>query len=206
MAERLKTPPTKSALLTLRRQVEFLEEGYELLERKRELLTHLVHERLASYRRLRRQVRAALETAYEWLAISHLRMGSRILEQAGLGVRPALSIRVLPRSSLGVEYPSVSAQREPLQPVSLLWTDASLDETRRHMADLAVMLAELGEAETALRRLLHEQRKTQRRVNALKNNVIPKYKATIRYISAALEEEERNALFQIKVLRRMQDE
>jgi len=35
----------------------------------------------------------------------------------------------------------------------------------------------------------------------LKYNIIPRYRATIRYIESALEEEERNMLFQIKLLR-----
>lgn len=201
MQPRLKIPPTKSALLELKRRVEFLQEGYSLLERKRELLTRLVYERLSHYRKLRREARGALEAAYGSLAITHMRMGARMLCQAGLGLAPAIKVRVLPRSSLGVEYPSVKAQREPLQPVSLMWTDASFDVTRDRLAELAVVLARLGEAETALRRMLTEQRRTQKRVNALKYNVIPRYQSTIRYIEAALEEEERNTLFQIKVLR-----
>ena len=40
---RLRTAPTKSALLNLRKQVRFLEDVYALLERKRELLTRLVY-------------------------------------------------------------------------------------------------------------------------------------------------------------------
>lgn len=36
---------------------------------------------------------------------------------------------------------------------------------------------------------------------ALRYNVVPRYQETIRYIEGALEEEERNTLFQIKVLR-----
>ena len=82
-----------------------------------------------------------------------------------------------------------------------MWTDASFDEVRIRLVRLAVLLARFGEAETALRRFLAEQRKTQKRVNALKYNVIPRYRATIHYIEAALEEEERETLFQIKVLR-----
>lgn len=49
--------------------------------------------------------------------------------------------------------------------------------------------------------LLAASRKTQKRVNALKYNIIPRYQATVRHIRAALEEDERNTLFQIKVLR-----
>ncbi len=200
MARLLKVPPTKSTLLELRRQLTFLEAGYELLERKRELLTRLVYERLAQYREIRKDARVVLQDAYRWLGVTHLRMGSRMLEQVGLGLPPALSVRVLPRSSLGVEYPAVTTQELPLGPVSLLWTDMTFDQTRLRMVKLAHVLANLGEAETALRRLLAEQRKTQKRVNALRYNVIPRYRATLRFITAALDEEERNTLFQIKVL------
>jgi V/A-type H+-transporting ATPase subunit D len=187
-------------LLDLRRQVAFLQAGYELLERKRELLTRLVYERLADYREIRKEAHNVLTDAYQWLGITHLRMGSRMLEQVGVGLPPALSVRILPRSSLGVEYPSVTTDRLPLEPVSLLWTDMTFDQTRHRMVKLVEVLASLGEAETALRRLLAEQRKTQKRVNALRYNVIPRYRETLRFITSVLEEEERNTLFQIKIL------
>ncbi len=201
MNERLRIPPTKSALLTLKRQVTFLEQGHALLERKKELLTRLVYERLGQYRQLRNQTRTALEQAYRWLSVTHMRMGSRKLGQVSLGLPLAVEVNILPRSNLGVQYPSVTAETRPLQPIGFTGTDASLDETRLRLSEMAVLLARLGEAETALWRLLEEQRKTQKRVNALKYNVIPKYRNTIRFIESSLEEEERNTLFQIKVLR-----
>lgn len=204
MRGRLKIPPTKSALLTLRRQVAFLVQGHAMLERKRELLTRLVYERLGHYRQLRTEVRTALTEAYHWLGMAHMRMGSQMLRQSTIGLKPALRLTILPRSSVGVEYPAVEATALPLQPVGLMWTDASFDEARRRLTHVAVLLARLGEAETALWRLLAEQRKTQKRVNALKYNVIPRYRTTIRYIRSVLEEEERNTLFQIKVLREAQ--
>ena len=201
MNERLRIPPTKSALLALKRQVTFLEQGHALLERKKELLTRLVYERLGQYRQLRNQTRTALEQAYRWLSVTHMRMGSRKLGQVSLGLPLAVEVNILPRSNLGVQYPSVTAETRPLQPIGFTGTDASLDETRLRLSEMAVLLARLGEAETALWRLLEEQRKTQKRVNALKYNVIPKYRNTIRFIESSLEEEERNTLFQIKVLR-----
>jgi V/A-type H+-transporting ATPase subunit D len=196
------SPPTKSALLNLKRQVTFLQQGHGLLERKRELLTRLVYEHLTRYRQLRRKARAALEDSYYWLSITHMRMNSRQLRQTALGIHPSFLVRILPRSSLGVEYPSVTTEQLPLEPISLLSTTASLDETRAKLTELAMVLAQLGEAETSLRRMLIEQRKTQKRVNALQYNVIPRYQASIRYIQSALEEEERNTLFQIKLLQK----
>lgn len=201
MKNRLNVRPTKSTLLSLRRQVTALQKGHDLLERKRELLTRLVRQRLRNYRELRLTVSKVLQDAYHWLSIAHMRMGSTQLRQAVLGLKPALSVYILPRSSIGVEYPTVTVERAPLQPVGLMWTDASFDEAHQRMTDIAVLLAQLGEAETALWRLLTEQRKTQKRVNALKYNVIPRYQTTIRHIESVLSEEERNMLFQLKVMR-----
>ncbi len=201
MASRLKVSPTKSVLLSLKKQVNFLQQGHTLLERKKELLTRLVYERLKAYRELRNEARASMQRAYYWLGISHVRMGSSALHSAAQGLAPALNVQILPRSSIGVQYPSITAETYPLEPIGLMGTDASFDETRQHFAEMVKLMARLGEAETALWRLLEEQRKTQKRVNALKYNVIPKYKTTIHFIESSLEEEERNTLFQIKVLR-----
>lgn len=203
---RVKAPPTKNTLLELRKQVRFLEEGHTLLERKRELLTRLVYDRAAAYRTLRAETEEALGRAYGWLAIAHLRMGSHGLELTGLGTHPSLSVEIVPKRSLGVEYPAITARALPLEPVGLLGTDPSFDETRLALTHATALLAHLGEAEMALGRLMCEQRKAQKRVNALKYNIIPRYRNTIRYIESALEEEERNALFQIKVLRERRGE
>lgn len=201
MSRRLQLPPTRSTLLEVRRQLVFLEQGYRLLDRKRELLTRLMYDRLGSYRKLREQVDSQLRDAYKWLAITQMRMGSRQLHQAAVGLSASMKVHILPRSSLGVQYPSVTVKRLALQPVSLLWSDSSFDEARLRMAELALSLARLGESEMALRRVTQEQRKTQKRVNALRYNVIPSYRETIRNIENVLEEEERNALFQNKLLK-----
>ncbi len=201
MSKRLQVRPTKNTLLALRKQLVSLQHGHDLLERKRELLTRLVHQRLKKYRELRLTVSQALQLTYYWLSIAHMRMGTTQLRQAVVGLKPALSVYILPRSSIGVEYPTVSVESSPLLPIGLMWTDSSFDEARSRMTQIAVLLAQLGEAETALWRLLTEQRKTQKRVNALKYNVIPRYQTTISYIESALSEEERNTLFQLKVMR-----
>ncbi len=204
MKKRLPVPPTKSALLQIGRQAQFLRQGQQMLEKKRDLLTRLVHERLGQYRELRAQTQHELVEAYHWLAIVQMRMGEQMLRQSAVGLQQAVAVHVLARSSVGVEYPSVTATALPLQPVGLMWTDVSFDEARLRLRDLTVKLARLGEAESALWRLLAASRKTQKRVNALKYNIIPRYQATEQHIRAALEEDERNTLFQIKVLRKQQ--
>jgi V/A-type H+/Na+-transporting ATPase subunit D len=197
----IKVPPTKNTLLKLKKQAKFLEEGHDLLERKRELLTRLVYERIGEYRQLREEAEKMLANAYRCLSIAHLRMGSRGMHQAALGTEPALRVDILPRRALGVEYPAVTSERLPLKPVGLLGTEVSFDNTRDNLANATMLLARLAEVETALHRLMEEQRKAQKRVNALKYNIIPLYQRTIHFIQSSLEEEERNTLFQVKLLR-----
>ena len=198
---RLRSAPTKSALLALRKQVRFLEDGHTLLERKRELLTRLVYQHIREYQDLKRTTKDAVQKAYRWLSIAQLRMGDRTIAQATLGASLSTSMKVLPRRSLGVQYPSVEATVVAPQPVGLLGTDPSFDEARHSFAQAAVNLAKLAAVEMALYRLISEQRKAQKRVNALKYNIIPSYKKVIKRIAEALEEEERGTLFQIKRLR-----
>jgi len=90
----------------------------------------------------------------------------------------------------------------PLKPVGLLGTDASFDATRRNLADAARLLAKLsgvtGGAEPAdrgasARRRSGECAQVQTSSRGTWN--------TIRFIESALQEEERNMLFQIKILR-----
>jgi V/A-type H+-transporting ATPase subunit D len=202
MAQNLiKVAPTKNTLLTLRKQVAFLEQGHSLLERKRDLLTRLVYERIGHYRKLRKETHESVREAYRWLAIAQLRIGGRLLKQASLGTEPTLAVEILPRRALGVQYPAVNVHTLPPKPVGLLGTDASFDAARRFLTDAGRLLAKLAESQAALSRLIAEQRKAQKRVNALKYNIIPRYRNTIRHIESALQEEERNTLFQIKILR-----
>jgi V/A-type H+-transporting ATPase subunit D len=200
MQERLNIPPTKSSLLDLRRRLLFLNEGYRLLERKRELLTRLVYEKLAEYRRINKTTRESFRNAYRWLSITQMRMGSQRIQQLAIGMPLAVEAKVLPRRNMSVQYPSVEIRKLPLLPVGILGTDASLDQTRSSFADMVVRAAQLAEVESALWRLLEEQRKTQKRVNALRYNIIPRFERTISYVESTLEEEERNTLFQLKVL------
>ncbi len=202
MSHPLNVPPTKNSLLNLKKQVILLEQGYTLLEQKRELLTRLVYERIGSYRSRRKEAKELLKSAYYWLSLAQMRMSSNGIQQVTLGTEAAVGLKLFPRRSLGVQYPAIESDVLPLKPVGLLGTDASIDEVRQKLRDAVIALAKLSEIKTVLGRLIDEQRKAQKRVNALKYNVIPRYQTTIHKIESILEEEERNTLYQIKVLRR----
>ena len=60
---------------------------------------------------------------------------------------------------------------------------------------------QLAEVETSIYRLAESIRKTQKRANALQNIVIPNFDRTVRFISDALEEKEREEFVRLKVIK-----
>ena len=71
-----------------------------MLERKRELLNRLVFEKLAEYRKLNQLTEDSMSTAYRWLGISQMRMGSRRIQQLAVGMPEAIEARILPHGYL----------------------------------------------------------------------------------------------------------
>ena len=61
----------------------------------------------------------------------------------------------------------------------------------------------LAEVETSIYRLADAIKKTQKRANALQNIVIPGLDGTIRFITDALEEKEREEFARLKVIKRV---
>ena len=64
--------------------------------------------------------------------------------------------------------------------------------------DLTMVLAEV---DNSVYRLAHAIRKTQKRANALKNIVIPNFEYTVKFITDALEEKEREEFSRQKVIK-----
>ncbi|MFN2168936.1 MAG: V-type ATP synthase subunit D, partial [Anaerolineae bacterium] len=73
---KLDLPPTKSSLLSLQSQLEFAEEGFDLLEQKRQILVYELMSRLGRARETERRVGEALEPAYAALRDSLLDLGA----------------------------------------------------------------------------------------------------------------------------------
>ena len=64
----------------------------------------------------------------------------------------------------------------------------------------------MAEVETSIYRLAEAIKKSQKRANALKNIVIPGFDSTIRIITEALEEKEREEFVRLKVLKKQNED
>jgi V/A-type H+-transporting ATPase subunit D len=199
---RINIPPTRSNLLRIKHELQFARNGYEILDRKREVLTteliHVAH----SAQELEDRVWKQLAEAYTALGHAKLSMGQEHVEWAAMAVSKTVEVQVKFRGVMGVPIPLVEAHGEPpAMPYSLGDTTAALDEASVAFRQVLSQLPELAELEASVWRLAGELRKTQRRVNALQYIFIPNYIETVSFIEASLEEREREETFRLKLLK-----
>ncbi|MDX9956359.1 MAG: V-type ATP synthase subunit D [Anaerolineae bacterium] len=199
---RMRLAPTRSNLLSVRADLKVAREGYEILDKKREVLTteliHIAHRATV----LQTRVWALLAEAYQALAIARLSMGREHLEWAALSVNETIEVKVQLRSIMGVVIPKAeSSGGPPEMPYSLGDTTVALDEAAARFREVLAEVPELAEMLTTVWRLARELQKTQRRVNALQYIFIPQYETTEAFIESALEEREREETFRLKRLK-----
>lgn len=195
--------PTRSNLLALSRQLDFAEEGYDLLEQKRQLLVLEIMARLPMLQAARTRRDAAIRLLHDTIRAATLTAGALTLDHAAHAVRADHEVAVTEQHQLGLRLPRASVQMAPLGPhFGTLDTPAQADEVLRQVAVVLPIVAEHAALETSVLRLAAELRKTQRRVNALSKIFIPNHRDTIAYIRSTLEERERETLAVLKTVRR----
>ena len=194
--------PTRMNLIRIKKELRFAREGYEILDRKREVLTtelvRVAHEADI----LQKEVWKLLETAYRALEQARLTMGSDHVEWAALAASKTVDVHLKLRGIMGVAIPVIEASGDlPKMLYSLGDTNASLDQAAAAFREVVLKMPQLCMLVTTVWRLAGELRKTQRRVNALQHIFIPQYEETVAFIVSSLEEREREETFRLKWLK-----
>lgn len=198
----LNIAPTKSNLLSLKQQLRFAEEGYDLLEQKRQMLVFELMSRLPRVQKLEREVTERLRSAFSASRAATFESGSETVDRAALGVKSNDGVRLQTQHLMGIRLPKIVYSPASAEiPFGIGGTSAKMDVAARGFYDLLPKLAELAELQNSVIRLARELRKTQRRCNALSKLFIPTYRNTIAYIAGTLEERERESLTILKMIR-----
>jgi V/A-type H+-transporting ATPase subunit D len=199
---RINVPPTRSNLLRMKQELQFSREGYEILDKKREVLTAELIRLSHDAEMFQEQIWSRLALAYRTLEQARLTMGQEHVEWAALAVNKTVDVQLKFRGVMGVSLPLIEARGKPPEmSYSLGDTTAALDEASAVFREVLDSVPRLAELATSVWRLAGELRKTQRRVNALEHIFIPDYEETIAFIESALEEREREETFRLKRLK-----
>ncbi|HCD70431.1 MAG TPA: V-type ATP synthase subunit D [Ruminococcaceae bacterium] len=194
--------PTKGNLIKVKRSLKQAVLGYELMDRKRSILVREMVALTDEARELRSSIDSTFSEAYSALRGANITLGVVALLADAVPLENSLSLSS--RSVMGVELPKVTADITPPAEPSYPMIETNSDFDRAFICfnkvkELTVRLAEL---ENSVYRLAIAIKKTQKRRNALKNIMIPRFEQQVRFISNALEEKEREEFSRQKVIKK----
>ena len=119
--------PTKGNLIATKHSLELATTGYELMDRKRNILTREMMGMISQAEQLQSRSDSSLSQAYDALMLANITMGKTIHVAESVPIDHSIEIRY--RSVMGVEIPTVLADTS-MQPLSygLSETNSALDD------------------------------------------------------------------------------
>lgn len=198
------TFPTKGNLILAKNSLALSKQGYELMDKKRNILIRELMDLIAEATDIQEEIDTTFTNAYRALQKANIQMGIHEVEQISLGVPVEDSIRIKRRSVMGTEIPKVEYDKKEQKPAySFYHTKMSLDEACQQFEKVKELTIRLAEVENSAYRLAYNIKKTQKRANALSNITIPKYERLTKEIQEYLEEKEREEFTRLKVIKKM---
>lgn len=193
--------PTKGNLMAAKRSRALASTGWELMDKKRNILTRELMARMDRAEELQEMIDETFAAAYAALELAEITTDN--VTKVVSSMPEDDSVRLRWRSVMGVEIPEVSASTGDAEvlPYALMGSSSALDAAYRRFARVKALLAELAETENAVYRLAYAIEKSRKRANALQNIVIPGLDRDIERISDSLAEKEREEFVRRKVIK-----
>ena len=194
--------PTKGNLITSKKSLALAKTGYELLDKKRNILVREMMTLIDRATEIQTKIDVTYSQAY--LALQRANITRGYIDDLAKTVPEDNSLKLSYRSVMGVEIPIVTID-EDSQENGLFFgldvTNSAFDEAYMRFREVKRLTADLAEVENSVYRLADSIKKTQKRANALKNIMIPRFEETVKFITDALEEKDREEFSRLKVIK-----
>ncbi len=190
--------PTKGYLLDLKRRIVFVEKGYELLKLKRDNLAKELKDTIEALQGKRQLLDKDLNDMYVRMSIAKRILGLITARGYALTIQNQLQIETVPTSFMGVNYPQIRLVSKPPFDDT---TDVLLKPIIEDIYSLIRQILQLAELEAKIERIAEEFGRTNRKVNVLRDIIIPNYHERIQAITEKLDSEILEELVRLKVSR-----
>jgi V/A-type H+-transporting ATPase subunit D len=183
--------------MDMKRRIGFIQRGTEFLKLKRDQLAKDLTSSLDILKGRRRLLMNNLQEAYIALTAAYLSLGPQEVQSQVQSVKHTLELEVLPMAVMGVRYPFVKIGERPEITAEL---DITLSVAYEKVYEILDDIIRLAEFETRVERIADELGKTNRKVNALENIIIPEYQQIIKFIEDKLDAESLEELVRMKLI------
>ena len=192
--------PTKANLMATQKSLSLAKLGYELMDRKRNILVREMMQLVDEAKEIESTINEAYKKAYASLQKANITLG-RCSDYART-VPLDETLKVDYKSVMGVEIPQITLGEQDMKNYyGFDTTNSYLDEAYFNFNEAKRLSVKLVETQTSIYRLADAIKKTQKRANALNNIMIPKFTPTVKFISEALDEKEREDFTRLKVVK-----
>lgn len=192
--------PTKIELIRIKRSLKVAKMVHKILDDKREVLLKRIDEMIEEANKAREDIWAPLETIYSAVFDAYLSLGTGTLESIAMLTPPGMEVDVNVRRIVDVKVPTLRVSTKNLESLSYGFADtnASVDKAAKLIKNVLPGICKAAEFENAIFSLAKELERTQRLINALEYVIMPQYENSIRFITATLEEREREEFVRLK--------
>lgn len=195
--------PTKGNLIIAKNTLRLSKTGYELLDKKRNILIREMMSLIDTAKELQSEISRTFSAAYDALQRTNIELGITNVQRIGYAAPVENGVTVKMRSVMGVAIPIVGLEEQESAPVyGFANTTPALDEAYQKFRDVKLLTRRLAQIENSVYMLAGSIKKTQKRANALKNIMIPRYEEETKNIQNALEEKDREEFSRLKVIKK----
>lgn len=160
------TFPTKGNLILAKNSLALSKQGYELMDKKRNILIRELMELIGQATDIQKEIDMTFTEAYQALQKANIQMGIHEVEALSQNVPVENSITIKRRSVMGTEIPKVEYEKRVQKPTySFYGTKMSLDEACQKFEKVKELTIRLAQIETSAYRLAYNIKKTQKRAD-----------------------------------------
>jgi V/A-type H+-transporting ATPase subunit D len=192
--------PTKIELIRLKRSLKVAKMVHKILDDKREVLLKRIDEMIEDANKAREEIWSPLEDVYNAVRDAYMSLGTNTVESIAMLTPPSIEVDVNVRRIVDVKVPSLQVSSKGSDKLSYGFADtnASVDKASKLIKNILPGICKAAEYENAIFSLAKELEKTQRLINALEYVIMPQYEGAIKFITASLEEREREEFVRLK--------
>jgi len=203
------TKTTRDELLRTRQELQIAQGGKDILEKKKEALLNRFLDMVRRYKGKREALLKDLKRLKDLLALTKARDGSVAVKSIALATTQNIELDISKDNVMGTKIFHVKPAALRRDMLSRGYNPASTSSRIEAVADVAESLLEkmlaIAHLEHNLKTVGREMRSLNRKINALEETIIPGLKAKKRYIEDSLEQAEREEIFRLKLLKRVQE-
>lgn len=193
---------TKANLIKAKEELNLLEGGYDILDKKRKALIGAYDSKIKERNELNDKVNETIKKVSHDFKNVLVSIGESDLDSISKTVPIDNSISLKIDKFMQTEISEIHFEDVKLNlSYSFYETNAGFDEAILSFNQLRSKIFKLAELDTTINSLDREIKKTSKKVNSLDKVQIPKYKEMIKTISQSIEEKEREEFSKTKIVK-----